>query len=180
MKVLNKLFYAVVSLITILSISSEMAYAKHERTLCIIKPDAVNKEKEIKEMIEKAGLKIVKRVQTKLTKEQVKEFYQEHEKKDFFNQLVEFMISGEVVIQILKGKDDTIKKFRDLMGATNPANAAEGTIRKKFGTDTLRNAVHGSDSEESAKKEIAFFKKQGILAKHKKKHKSKDSKKKQG
>jgi nucleoside-diphosphate kinase len=129
-----------------------------ERTLSIIKPDATksNKIGEIVAMIEAKGLKVVAMKKIKLTKERVKQFYKEHEKRPFYNKLCTFMSDGSVVVMVLEG-DDAIKGYRELMGATDPQEAEEGTIRKKFGTDKTKTAVHGSDSPESAEREINFF-----------------------
>ncbi len=129
-----------------------------ERTLSIIKPDATarNLTGEILKMIEEAGLKIVALKRIKLTKEQAEGFYQVHKDKPFFDSLTDFMTSGPVVVSVLEG-ENAIEKYRKLMGATNPANAEEGTIRKKFALDIEKNSVHGSDSKENAEIEINYF-----------------------
>ncbi len=129
-----------------------------ERTISIIKPDAVAKNVigEIYSRFEKAGLKIVAAKMAHLTREQAEGFYAVHKERPFFNDLVSFMISGPVMIQALEG-EDAIAKNRDLMGATNPAQAAAGTIRADFAVSIDENAVHGSDSPETAATEIAYF-----------------------
>ena len=131
-----------------------------ETTLCIIKPDAVKNgfEDKINEKIISSGLKIVKSKKILLTEEIASDFYKEHAQKPFFNELVEFIISGEVVIQILEG-EDAIKSYRSLMGSTNPEDAQEGTLRKLFAESLSKNAVHGSDSPESAAREIDIMNK---------------------
>ena len=129
-----------------------------ERTLSIIKPDAVAKNVigEIMSRFEKAGLKIVAAKLQQLSTEQAQGFYAEHEGRPFFNDLVTFMTSGPVVVQVLEG-ENAIGMNRDLMGATNPKEAAAGTIRADFADAIDANAVHGSDSAASAAREIAFF-----------------------
>ena len=129
-----------------------------ERTLSIIKPDAVAKHVigEILSRFEKAGLKIVAAKMARLSQAQAEAFYAVHKARPFFNDLVKFMISGPVMIQVLEGPN-AVMKNRDLMGATNPANAAPGTLRKDFADSIEANAVHGSDAAETAKEEIAFF-----------------------
>lgn len=129
-----------------------------EQTLSIIKPDAVAKNVigEIYTRFEKAGLKIVASRMMHLTKEQAEGFYAVHKERPFFNDLVAFMISGPVVVQVLSG-DNAILKNREIMGATNPAEAAPGTIRADFADSIDANAVHGSDAPETAKEEIAYF-----------------------
>ena len=131
-----------------------------ETTLCIIKPDAVKNgfEDKINEKIVSSGLKIIQSKKTILTKEIASDFYKEHAQKPFFTELVEFIISGEVVVQILEGKD-AIKSYRSLMGSTNPEEAKEGTLRKLFAESLSKNAVHGSDSPESAAREIDIMNK---------------------
>lgn len=128
------------------------------RTLSIIKPDAVAKNKigAINSIFETAGLKIVAAKMLHLTQEQAQGFYKEHEARPFFADLVKFMTSGPVVVQVLEG-DNAIADNRELMGATNPKEANKGTIRAEFATSIDENAVHGSDSAESAEREIAFF-----------------------
>ena len=129
-----------------------------ERTLSIIKPDAVAKNVigEIYSRFEKAGLKIVEAKMQHLSREQAEGFYAVHRERPFFNDLVEFMISGPVMIQALEG-ENAIALNRDLMGATNPAEAEAGTIRADFAESIDANAVHGSDAPETAKAEIAYF-----------------------
>lgn len=129
-----------------------------ERTLSIIKPDAVAKNVigEIVSRFEKAGLTIAAAKMMQLSKEQAQGFYAEHEGRPFFNDLVAFMTSGPVVVQVLEG-ESAVGVNRDLMGATNPKEAAAGTIRADFADAIDANAVHGSDSAESAAREIAFF-----------------------
>lgn len=129
-----------------------------EKTLCIIKPDAVanNFVDQINEMIELKGLSILKSKKTDISPEIAKRFYAEHTEKPFFNELVNFITSGPAVVQILEG-DSCILAYRSLMGATNPEEAEEGTIRKKFAESISKNAVHGSDSPESADREIEIM-----------------------
>jgi len=129
-----------------------------QRTLSIIKPDAVAKNLigKIYTCFEQAGLKIIVAKRVHLTKHQAEKFYEIHKERPFFNDLVKFMISGPVMIQILEG-EDAVMKHRDIMGATNPKDAAAGTIRALYATSIDENAVHGSDSLENAKIEIAFF-----------------------
>ncbi|MBL3557083.1 MAG: nucleoside-diphosphate kinase [Marinobacter sp.] len=130
----------------------------NERTLSIIKPDAVAKNVigEIYTRFEKAGLTIVAAKMMHLTQEQAEGFYAEHKERPFFNDLVAFMTSGPVVVQVLEG-EGAILKNRDLMGATNPKEAEAGTIRADFASSIDANAVHGSDSAASAEREIAYF-----------------------
>ena len=129
-----------------------------EKTLCIIKPDAVKNgfENEINQKITASGLEIIKSKKISLSEEIAKNFYNEHASKPFFSELVEFIISGEVIVQVLEG-ENAIKSYRALMGATNPEEAEEGTLRKLFAESLSRNAVHGSDSKESAVREIAIM-----------------------
>lgn len=129
-----------------------------ERTLSIIKPDAVAKNVigEIISRFEKAGLKVVAAKMLHLSREQAQGFYAEHEGRPFFGDLIEFMTSGPVVVQVLEG-ENAIVKNRDLMGATNPAEADAGTIRADFASTIDANAVHGSDSPESAQREVSYF-----------------------
>jgi nucleoside-diphosphate kinase len=129
-----------------------------QHTLSIIKPDATkrNLTGAINQRFEDAGLKIVAQKRIQLTRAQAEGFYAEHSERPFFNDLVEFMISGPVVVQVLCG-EDAIVKNRDIMGATNPANADEGTIRKDFAESIEANSVHGSDSAESAAREVSYF-----------------------
>ena len=129
-----------------------------ERTISIIKPDAVAKNVigEIYSRFEKAGLKIVAAKMAHLSREQAEGFYAVHKERPFFKDLVAFMIGGPVMIQVLEG-EDAVAKNRELMGATNPAQAAPGTIRADFAASIDENAVHGSDAPETAAEEIAFF-----------------------
>ncbi|WP_409523781.1 nucleoside-diphosphate kinase [Nitrincola sp. MINF-07-Sa-05] len=129
-----------------------------ERTLSIIKPDAVAKNVigEIVTRFEKAGLKIIKMEMKSLSKTDAEGFYAEHKERPFFADLVAFMTSGPVVVQVLEGENAVLLN-RDLMGATNPKEAAEGTIRKDFAESIDANAVHGSDSVASAEREIKYF-----------------------
>jgi len=129
-----------------------------EYTLSIIKPDATKRNitGQVNIYFEKGGLKIVAQKMTVLTKEQAEEFYGEHKARPFFNDLVSFITSGPVVLQVLKG-DNAIALNRQIMGATNPENADAGTIRKDLAESIEANTVHGSDSAESAKREIEFF-----------------------
>lgn len=129
-----------------------------ERTLSIIKPDAVAKDVigQIYSRFENAGLKIIAARMVKLSRAEAEGFYAEHRERPFFKDLVDFMMSGPVMIQVLEG-ENAIAKNRELMGATNPKEAAKGTIRADFAESIDANAVHGSDSPTSAVKEIAFF-----------------------
>lgn len=129
-----------------------------ERTVSIIKPDAVSKNVigKIYDRFESNGLKIVAAKMKHLTREEAEAFYAVHKERPFFNDLVAFMVSGPVMVQVLEG-ENAVTKHREIMGATNPENAAEGTIRKDFANNTSENAVHGSDSLENAKIEIDFF-----------------------
>lgn len=129
-----------------------------EQTLSIIKPDAVqsNHIGDILNRFEKNGLKISALKMIKLSPEKAAAFYKEHEGKPFFNELTQFMTSGPIVVIVLSG-DEAISKNRTLMGATDPAKAGEGTLRKDFAKSVTKNAVHGSDSKDSAAREIAFF-----------------------
>jgi nucleoside-diphosphate kinase len=129
-----------------------------ERTFSIIKPDATrrNLTGAINAKIEAAGLRIVAQKRIHMSKAQAETFYGVHKARPFFNDLVSFMISGPVVVQVLEG-EGAIAKYRDVMGATNPANAAPGTIRKDFAESIEANSVHGSDAAETAAVEIAYF-----------------------
>jgi nucleoside-diphosphate kinase len=129
-----------------------------ERTLSIIKPDAVAKNVigEIYTRFEKAGLRIVAARMLHLTKEQAQRFYVVHQERPFYNDLVKFMASGPIMVQVIEG-EEAIAKNRELMGATNPKEAAIGTIRADFAENIDANAVHGSDGPETAEWEIAFF-----------------------
>ncbi|WP_372422501.1 nucleoside-diphosphate kinase [Salinarimonas chemoclinalis] len=129
-----------------------------ERTFSIIKPDATkrNLTGAVNAVIEEAGLRIVAQKRILMTRAQAETFYAVHSERPFFGELVDFMISAPVVVQVLEG-ENAIAKYREVMGATNPANAAEGTIRKKFALSVGENSVHGSDSAENARIEIAQF-----------------------
>ncbi len=129
-----------------------------ERTFSILKPDATrrNLTGAINAVYEKAGLRIVAQKRIQMTQAQAESFYGVHRERGFFNDLVSFMISGPVVVQVLEG-ENAVLAHRDLMGATNPANAAEGTVRKLFAESIEANSVHGSDSAENAAIEIAYF-----------------------
>lgn len=129
-----------------------------ERTFSIIKPDATrrNLTGKINAKFEEAGLKIVAQRRIQMSDAQAKKFYEVHAARPFYNDLVKFMTSGPVVVQVLEG-ENAILKNRDIMGATNPANAAAGTIRKEFAESIEANSVHGSDSAENAAIEIAYF-----------------------
>ena len=129
-----------------------------QRTFSILKPDATkrNLTGAVNAVIEKAGLRIVAQKRIQMTKAQAETFYAVHSARPFFGELVEFMTSGPVVVQVLEG-EDAIAKYRDVMGANNPANAAEGTIRKLFAQSVGENTVHGSDAPETALVEIAQF-----------------------
>ncbi|MXO96156.1 nucleoside-diphosphate kinase [Erythrobacter aquimaris] len=128
------------------------------RTFSIIKPDATrrNLTGAVTKMLEEAGLRVAASKRIHMTREQAEGFYDVHRERPFFGELVEFMISGPVVVQVLEG-EDAVKRNRDVMGATNPADADEGTIRKTYAESIEANSVHGSDSDENAAKEIAFF-----------------------
>ena len=129
-----------------------------ERTFSIIKPDATrrNLTGKVNAVIEDAGLRIVAQRRIKMSRAQAEKFYEVHKERPFFGELVEFMTSGPVVVQVLEG-EGAIAKYREVMGATNPANAAEGTIRKLFAKSVGENSVHGSDAPETAAVEIAQF-----------------------
>ena len=129
-----------------------------ERTLSILKPDTVEKNKigEVIALIEKAGLKVIAAKMTHLSRPQAEGFYAVHKERPFFGELVETMTSGPVVVQVLEG-ENAILRNREVMGATNPANAAEGTIRKLYALSVGENSVHGSDAPETAAEEIKFF-----------------------
>ena len=129
-----------------------------DRTFSIIKPDATkrNLTGSINSVIEINGLRIIAQKRIKLTNDQAKKFYDVHNDKPFFSDLIEYMTSEPVVVQVLQA-DNAVKKYREVMGATNPENAEEGTIRKLFALNVQENSVHGSDSDENALKEIEFF-----------------------
>ena len=141
-------------------------HAVTDRTFSILKPDATRRDitGQVNAMIEGAGLKIVGQRRIRMTQEQASKFYEVHKERPFFGELVEFMTSAPVVVQVLEG-EGAVKRYRDVMGATNPKDAAEGTIRKAFSESVGENTVHGSDSDENAKMEIAqFFKDEDIAA----------------
>ena len=129
-----------------------------EQTLSIIKPDAVerNLDNEIKEIFKKKGFSILKEKKIQIEKLEAEKFYKVHETKPFYNDLCAYLSSGPIVVMVLE-KENAIMANRELMGSTNPKDAAEGTIRKKFGISIDKNSVHGSDSAENAKIEIDFF-----------------------
>ncbi len=129
-----------------------------ERTFSIIKPDATerNLTGAVNAVIEGAGLRIVAQKRIRMTREQAETFYAVHKERPFFGELVDFMISAPVVVQVLEG-ENAVAKYREIMGATNPASAAEGTIRKQFARSVGENSVHGSDSADNARMEIAQF-----------------------
>ena len=129
-----------------------------ERTLSIIKPNATrrNLTGKINAMFEDAGLRIVAQRRVRLTRAHAEHFYDVHASRSFFDELCDFMVSGPVVVQVLEG-EDAITRNRQIMGATNPANADDGTVRKLYGESVEANSVHGSDSPDTAAREIAFF-----------------------
>ena len=129
-----------------------------ERTFSIIKPDAVERNKigEITAMLENAGLRVVASKRLKLDQAKASQFYEVHKERPFFQSLCDFMSSGPIVVQVLEG-EDAVKRNREIMGATNPEEAAEGTIRKKYALSLEKNSVHGSDTLENAKIEISHF-----------------------
>ena len=129
-----------------------------EQTLSIIKPDATSRNitGQVNSIIEKSGLKIIGQKRIKLTKETAGKFYEVHKDRPFFQDLVSFMVSGPVIVQVLQG-ENAVALYRKVMGATNPEEAEVGTIRKEFALSIEANSVHGSDSIENAKKEISFF-----------------------
>ena len=136
-----------------------------ERTFSILKPDATerNLTGKINAVIEDAGLRIVAQRRIQMTRQQAEQFYDVHRERPFFGELVDFMTSGPVVVQVLEGPN-AVAKYREVMGATNPANADEGTIRKLYAESVGENSVHGSDSAENAQLEIAqFFKNDEIV-----------------
>ena len=129
-----------------------------EQTLSIIKPDATSRDitGQVNSIIEKSGLKIIGQKRIKLTEETAGKFYEVHKERPFFKDLVSFMVSGPVIVQVLQG-ENAVALYRKVMGATNPQEAEVGTIRKEFALSIEANSVHGSDSIENAKKEISFF-----------------------
>ncbi len=137
-----------------------------ERTFSIIKPDAVERNKigEITAMLENAGLRVVASKRLKLDQAKASQFYEVHKERPFFQSLCDFMCSGPIVVQVLEG-EDAVKRNREIMGATNPEEASEGTIRKKYALSLEKNSVHGSDSIENAKIEIGhFFSEEDIIS----------------
>ena len=135
-----------------------------ERTLSIIKPDATkrNISGRINQIIEENGLRIIAQKRIKLSSDQAIKFYSIHNKKPFFNDLINYMISGPVVVQVLEA-NNAVDKYREIMGSTNPENAINGTIRKKLALNVQENSVHGSDSLKNAENEINFFFKQNEI-----------------
>ena len=131
---------------------------KIEQTLSIIKPDAVERklDNEIKELFKSKGFSILKEKKIQIEKSEAEKFYKVHETKPFYNDLCEYLSSGPIIVMVLE-KENAILKNRELMGATNPIDAKEGTIRKKYGISIDKNSVHGSDSFDNAKSEIDFF-----------------------
>ena len=129
-----------------------------DQTFSIIKPDATKRNitGSINKVIEESGLRIIAQKRIRLTNDQAKNFYSIHKERPFFNDLIEYMTSEPVVVQILSG-ENCVEKYRTIMGATNPENAEKGTIRKLFALNVQENSVHGSDSEDNAKNEINFF-----------------------
>jgi nucleoside-diphosphate kinase len=129
-----------------------------ERTFSIIKPDATKRNitGKIIDKLESAGLRIVAQKRIRMTRAQAEGFYAVHKERPFFGELVDFMVSGPVVVQVLEG-DNAVAKNREVMGATDPKKAADGTLRKLFATDIEKNTVHGSDSPENAKIEVSYF-----------------------
>lgn len=129
-----------------------------ERTLSIIKPDATERNitGKINAMFEDTGLRIIAQRRIRLSREQAESFYEVHNERSFFSELVDYMVSGPIVAQVLEG-NDAVAAHRKVMGATNPAQADEGTVRKEFAINVQENSVHGSDSVENAAKEISFF-----------------------
>jgi len=129
-----------------------------EQTLSIVKPDAVerNLENEIKVFFNGNGLKVIKNKKVKISKEEASEFYKVHQTKPFYNDLCNYLSSGPIVVMILEGENAVLKN-RELMGATDPKNAEDGTLRKLYGISIDKNSVHGSDSVDNAKQEINFF-----------------------
>ena len=132
--------------------------SNNEQTLSIIKPDAVerNLDNEIKEMFKNKNFKIIKEKKIQIEKSEAEKFYKVHETKPFYNDLCSYLSSGPIVVMVLE-KENAVLANRELMGATNPEDAQEGTIRKKYGISIDKNSVHGSDSPENAKIEIDFF-----------------------
>ena len=131
---------------------------KIQETLSIIKPDAVERglSEEIKQIFKTNGFEIVNEKKIQITKDEAEKFYMVHQTKPFFNDLCDYLSSGPIVVMVLK-KENAVLNNREIMGSTNPKEAKDGTIRKKYGISIDKNSVHGSDSEENAKKEIEFF-----------------------
>jgi len=160
---MNKFFALILGVLTALFSTSASAQEKiiqpaAERTLSILKPDAVEAQEigAIIAVIEKSGLEVVVLKMTQLTTAQAEQFYGVHKDRPFYQELVAYMSSGPIVVQVLEGKD-AVRTYRTLMGATDPKKADKGTLRAVFGKSLEKNAVHGSDSLENAKTEIAFF-----------------------
>ncbi len=143
---------------TFIFLFSRVSFMATERTFSIIKPDATerNLTGAVNAVIEKAGLRIVAQKRILMSRREAETFYAVHKERPFFGELVDFMISAPVVVQVLEG-DNAVVKYREIMGATNPESAAEGTIRKLYAKSIGENSVHGSDSQENAKIEIAQF-----------------------
>ncbi|MGI9461016.1 MAG: nucleoside-diphosphate kinase [Alphaproteobacteria bacterium] len=139
-------------------VSSQNTANQRERTLSIIKPDATRRNLigKINDKFESGGLKIIAMKKTRLTFQEACDFYAVHKEREFFKSLCEFMTSGPIVVQVLEG-ENAVARHRDIMGATDPKKADDGTIRKEFAESIEANSVHGSDSLESAQQEIAFF-----------------------
>ena len=131
---------------------------KIQETLSIIKPDAIERglSEEIKQIFKTNGFEIVNEKKIQITKDEAEKFYMVHQTKPFFNDLCDYLSSGPIVVMVLK-KENAVLNNREIMGSTNPKEAKDGTIRKKYGISIDKNSVHGSDSEENAKKEIEFF-----------------------
>jgi len=140
------------------SVSGPIDIMSAERTFSIIKPDAVaaGNAGAILALLQKSGFQIIGMRQTRLSEAQAKAFYAVHKERPFYSGLVKFMTEGPIVVLALQ-RENAVKELRDVMGATNPANAAEGTVRKLFATDIERNAIHGSDARETAAVELGFF-----------------------
>lgn len=150
--------FLILGIFTAIKYHTKKAVPMAEKTLAIIKPDAVRAKNsgKIIDRIEQAGFEIIGMKKLQLTKDQAERFYAVHKERKFYPELVEFMTSGPVIVMALK-KENAVAAWRTLMGATNPAEAAQDTIRKLFGTNVGENATHGSDSTENAKIEVEFF-----------------------
>jgi nucleoside-diphosphate kinase len=166
---MKKWFAALGLILTVVGFTSieakeNILNSKYQQTLAIVKPDAVAAKKSgpIIADIEGNGLRVVAMKMTWLSKDQAAIFYSVHKERPFYRSLVEFMSSGPIVAMVLEG-ENAVESYRKLMGATDPAKASGGTLRKQFGTSIDHNAVHGSDSAENAKKEIAFFFSEGQI-----------------